>query len=798
MALYFAGSNGQWSNLNTWLTAYTTTVKMVTAVILSENGAYSALPVATASGGDPYITPTFTVAPSGISTAGILDSSLSAFSAIRVNVNSLGIYHLSSINPTIVITPFFSNEQYLAASGYPEMGFIDFIVEAAKPAGVLPGPNDDVYANDRTVYVDINTKVLSVRNRHLSATSFTINSGGGFIINSGISLSANIEGGGRLGNHNACVRFLSSFPHSGSLNGNLSSNTFHHNGTLFSPAFNLSGSGSFLIVGDGIGAVNHPTLCAVDVSSGYINVFGTSVLTFSGNVIGALSGRNFWGIYHRSTGNFFLTGNIYGGTMINTHGIVLEGGRKNVFIRGDIYGQLQHNRGLNLQGNNFIYYNTSAGLYINRFNNVYVYAGIVSGGQGSLSPGIWVVRYGNLILSATNGVYGGPPSYPVLINSDGSNYNIPNPGLYNEGNSIVYGNVYTHNINNWWSPGIYNQAFGSVTIYGDLSARNNTWALWQAAGLCEANIIGNVFGGNTNNTGGGVYNGGSGSVTITGNVIGGSSSSTTGIRNDGFLGIITVNGNISGGNGASSYGVWNNGAGSVIINGDSIGGNGDSAHGCQNDNVGSIIVKRAISNGFGFNRPLNIAGRAYGAVGNNRLGAVFVEQIMSGALGLFPTAGIINILPLSSSYVTLYTVLSSSLFIKPDTHLKTDPTWGPSYSTFLKGVTGWYTYLTTLSSELATVLPRLSDVRLGEKYNFLTRTGTLIVPNVFTVNELISTDNTLGKAAYDATFVWSVPFSASKDVINSVGYRIDKGLYGTNEDNDFNRRLGGDILKELI
>jgi hypothetical protein len=416
----------------------------------------------------------------------------------------------------------------------------------------LPTVNDDVWSNNFLVYVDGNFRVISVRNKATTG----INAGGGFILNNGVSLSANVEGSGVTGSTNACVRFLSAAPSFATIVGNISAN----NTAITAPiAVYHNGTGTLNIFGNGLGGINNNT----DASTGYIDNNSTGTINISGNIIGG-SNTTIFGIDNNSTGTINITGNVLAGTL--SQGIFVSVGG-NVNIIGNLIGQngriALHNNG---NGNIFVLgnvlANTGFGILNSSGGRATVY-GYVSGGFGGTGQNnrYGIENYGTLFLSGD--------AYGTGVTND-------TYGVYNLNTGVLY---------------MTGNCFGGNSAAGD-----RPYGVRHAARLGSATIYGNAYGG-ARNSGHGIGVTDGASIEVFGNVFGGTAAPSYGIFIDVNSGAI-VNGNAYGGTGLNSSGAFNNATGFLQVNGLAI-GNGfglgsagiNSAPGIFGSQTGTTIIQ---------------------------------------------------------------------------------------------------------------------------------------------------------------------------------------------------------------
>jgi hypothetical protein len=245
-------------------------------------------------------------------------------------------------------------------------------------AGALPGVLDDVYANNRNITIDINTRVNSIRN----IRTVNITAGGTFFINNGISLSAYVYGGGVT--TVPCLQFSQAFPAAASLYGSLCAGDPAF--LVADPrAFENSSSGTFDIFGNTDGFVSSSASTGIirNTTSGRLNLYGNHISSWS-----AFQGTL---IRNVASGTIFLSGDIRSGGGQNAQGILNEGfnGVGNITIIGNVSG------GSGPSGRGGIFTQTPGVITI---------IGNVFGGTGA--PGIG--NFNCSSISITGNVFGGP------------------------------------------------------------------------------------------------------------------------------------------------------------------------------------------------------------------------------------------------------------------------------------------------------------------------------------------------------------------------------------------------------
>ena len=617
-------------------------------------------------------------------------------------------------------------------------------------AAVLPTAIDDVYANNRIIYVDINTRVTSVRN--VSATN--ILGGGGFIINNGISLSANVEGSGTSGIANACVRFVSGFPSTGSLYGNLSCNAPQ---VIYPVAFNNDFTGTFFIYGSALGAAGG----SAGTGLGYINNSNRGSLFIYGSITAPSTGSYYYGVFNSGGGTTAIYGDIFGGTTFTPTNIfdhnatgVYNSYKGTLSTFGNVYGGSRGWRNIGI---------------VNSIGAVaYTVGNIVSAGFGLGSAGI--LNAGTYYLSAN-------------VFASGRSTGSASNGIDNSGNMIMTGNVLGpmyriatgddgHGISN---------AFGNMTINGNVSAGSNGTTGNSGAFNQQGNLTinGNVH---SSSVSVGILNGLASNwnvntprTVINGNVFGSPVASIMGVLNPNW-GTLIVNGNVFAGTGSTSHGITNSNLGYVEVNGTAFASNASSSHGVNNTSTGGVFVRRVVANDWG--RGSGVAGTSFGLSNTSIYGICEVEELRSGNLGLFPTTGNVYISRRSNNNASFFSLLSSDnrnlsalFFPFPNTNWVRAVSANPNYSSALSGITGFNFLFSALSGD-STLVPVVSNVRRNEVYNFSNNTGTVFIPNPFTVRSGIPTDNTVGLGVFDPSLVWMAPLTGFQNITNSIGQRV--------------------------
>jgi hypothetical protein len=219
--------------------------------------------------------------------------------------------------------------------------------------GSLPTAADDVYANNFTVTVDVNTTVISIRNTSASGINagglFQITSGGITIICTtivvGTSMCINVttaspgivsisgSGTGGTGPDANVVRL------SGSGTVNLTGNYTHGTGAAAHGVMHNSSSGIINITGNCSGStLSNIAAGAYNNNSGILNITGSCIggsntntnavynflagtINITGNCTGG-SGTSANGVFNASTGTVNITGTCTGGTSSTAYGAI--------------------------------------------------------------------------------------------------------------------------------------------------------------------------------------------------------------------------------------------------------------------------------------------------------------------------------------------------------------------------------------------------------------------------------------------------------------------------------------------
>lgn len=330
----------------------------------------------------------------------------------------------------------------------------------------------------------------------------------------------------------------------------------------------------------------------------------------------------------------------------------------------------------------------------------------------------------------------------ITGNVFGSQTTVNIPGISNNGTCIVYGNVAggpeLAGGAGGNSYGINNAASTSVlTVYGNVSGAGAVTG--SGFGIINTssgtvNVIGNVHG----RVSAGIQNASTGTVNVTGNAIGSTSNSVHGMQNgSASTGTIILNGNAIGGIGSNSGGIVNNIGSRIIVNGNAIAGIGSLSYGVAQNGTGYVEINGlAIGNEFGLG---SVGVNSSPGIVGSQTGTTIVRGLSCGPRGQWPTAGVVFIVPQRTSTASFETSAFQDV-----------------------------TLFTSLSTN---IVPPVSSVRLGTRYNLNDYTGTCIIPSISSVLQGVSVDNSIGIAALQPQTIWNYSVLSATDV-NSLGGRL--------------------------
>ena len=584
---------------------------------------------------------------------------------------------------------------------------------------VFPTSADDVFANNRTIYIDQNIDVLSL-NTTAGAGGVA---GGRFYVNQGnwnINAANTIQAGTTY-----CVTVT------GTGTRTLSSNFFRASdstattaavliqGTLGLPNIITYGN---IVGGTRAGSSGTDTPAGITIEGGMLTHYG---FISGGNVSNRNVGLK---IYQAANSTIPVSavvyGNVKGGQQGLCAGIICEYSPAANTLSAcliSIYGDLSGGDSLLTSSTN------NAGLYTTTTIRTLI-SGNLWGGSG---------------YSYTNGAVAGAATTTLNLNIVGNIYNHPNfgfcPGLFwssTGGNINLTGNIISLDVNN----PVATNALGSFAVYQN--------------GGTTFNVLGNVYGctGTKNYGGIGLYLDATNTVNITGNVYGGTSGNAYGIYCADSPNTVNIYGNVYGSSAPESingFGVYNNTTARINIFGSAIAGEGVGAHGVWNQSTGTIYAKRAVANSFGLGSAEKAYNIGYGVVGINISGINLVEEIVFGDRGQIPVYGPTYIVDTITNSVT-----GRKLGLSND-------------------VTSLASTVLIDISAAETFLPVISDVENLTIFNNNSLTGTMIVPSASAVSYGTLVNNTTGSAYLAPSEFWDTQTTSLTALSTTIGYRVN-------------------------
>jgi hypothetical protein len=452
--------------------------------------------------------------------------------------------------------------------------------------GTLPLATDDVFADGKTIAIDQDVIVLSIRTTQRTGGT----NGGSFTCN----IARNITGNLTSGTISACLVLSHTVGNLVTLTGNLVSG---NGGT----AVNNSGAGNVTIYGN---------ITAGNITGGnyQVGLYNANVgtITVNGNVTGGTgTGIGVYGIQNISTGTIIINGNVTGGTGTG-YGIYC-GNICSITITGTIAGN-----------------------------------GTVYGFYTPVMPSS--LTFVPNLCTNTNALYvGGAGTYDLTVNS-GTCYGIQMPNLV--GGSFIstvgaqncsFGGVTTD-----VSGGdIISCTFNSTNITLNTNSGNIRDITIGGTGNA-ATVTGNIVA----TTGGGLNNNSTRTVNITGNTVAGISAH--GIRNS-TSGTITINGNVTGcaAGGTNISGLYNATNGTINIIGIVTAGVGNTCAGVLNFSTGTVNITgdiRGSAGSLNYGLRNDAAGNINFTASASTVGAGTVSVINSAGGTITITAGISGIL----------------------------------------------------------------------------------------------------------------------------------------------------------
>jgi len=283
-------------------------------------------------------------------------------------------------------------------------------------AGVLPTSTDDVYADGKTITIDISTRVNSIRTTQ--RTGGTI--GGTFNISNNISLTASVFAGST-----SCLVFNLASPNSATLVGNAVGGS-----SSGASGVAVSNTGTLNVVGNLSASVFNRGYGGGFSAAGTLNVVG-DIVANSG------SGTAAFGVLVNSSGTLNLTGNAYGSRQTATgtnfsSGLAIETTPGSIRVIGGVYGGATASvYGINLA---------------DLANSSVSVSGIIVGGSGTNAHGISNSN-STITINVTGTVLGGSgtTAYGISHGTASSVYiygtakgGITAPGVNNSSTGFLY------------------------------------------------------------------------------------------------------------------------------------------------------------------------------------------------------------------------------------------------------------------------------------------------------------------------------------------------------------------------
>jgi hypothetical protein len=367
--------------------------------------------------------------------------------------------------------------------------------------GTLPTAADDVYANNRTVTIDTNITVISIRT---DASSPAV-AGGSFTVSTTRTLNCNVISG----NVTSCLTITTGTT---SLTGDVYGCTTVNNVNLSGVIINAGATLTF--IGNAYNALQ--ASCRAITNSGTVN--------HTGNLTTYSTAQSNFGFLLSNNGTYNLTGNINLSAGGNTSGggVFLVNNSGTLTINGNISGN----------GINF-----NAGVYNQGSPAVVNITGSITLNRASGAPPVQNSSTGTINIYTDQVPLGNYAGYPVENSSLGTvNINANVLGALSGSPSLAY---YANNV-----------GLGTININGDVTARSvspsTTIGLINNAAAGTINVSGSITGGSVANTIG-ISNTSTGTINVTGNVTGGSNATNTPAINITQAGTITLNGNATSG-----------------------------------------------------------------------------------------------------------------------------------------------------------------------------------------------------------------------------------------------------------
>jgi hypothetical protein len=187
---------------------------------------------------------------------------------------------------------------YPAASG--NWSTVSWLTTGGLPLGGLPGPADDVYANGKTIQLDTDTVVNTLRN---DTTGPILNGG---VFNHSAAANRSITATNGFYSTGGLVTITGVTGYTTSLFGDLlGANRWLTLGGVAGSTINWTGNLAFWS-----GAYNGGAIYVT--SAGTVNITGNLA---TGSYVSAGIQYNCWGLYHNGVGTVNITGTVYGQTI---------------------------------------------------------------------------------------------------------------------------------------------------------------------------------------------------------------------------------------------------------------------------------------------------------------------------------------------------------------------------------------------------------------------------------------------------------------------------------------------------
>ena len=468
--------------------------------------------------------------------------------------------------------------------------------------GTLPTSSDDVYANNKTVTIDQDVTVLSLRNNAVA--------------------SPVIAAGGTFQSQTSGTRIV---------NANVISTTNGSVVTIVAGIVNFTLNGAITAGTNANSTFTMGTYTYVDA-----NLTSYPTVTINGNITsGSVSSSE--GVRHGG-GRLYVTGTVTGGSGgTSNYGI-------NAFNSNNIPTYTEIKTGSSLVGGTSSSGSTAAlavtwtptGTSIAPSSTV-INCNLTGGASGSGGSGNAAYNHvtNSIPCTITGNVTGTLANRAINISSSAD--------------LTINGHVYAASTGAGGSQSeaavIHNGA-GQLTINGNLYGSTFAGAVQSGCVYLQSSgakytQTGDIIGGNSTSGNFCLWSGNAGqTIVVNGNITGGlsGSSSSWGYRSNNTS-ALTVNGNVTGGAGTQAYGIANETTATVTINGTVTAGTGSTSHGI-NANSNGVIIATKLKGNDGGPGSVGINGSGYAVSSNNLSGIIRFKQLEFGALGNTPINGL--------------------------------------------------------------------------------------------------------------------------------------------------------------